>query len=317
MASWIHAKREAGWTAVSATADGLYGVSVLAPKVATDRPKVVSCGSVPGGQMDAESLAKLSRTISAPGCPWTVTLNRDAYKILVVAEPPVKGDELDQSVRWAISTMIDYPMNDADVAWMKIPTQASQPNRPPHLYVVATRHDNVVELSAAFKEARIALQTIDIGETAHRNVAALAERPGEGVALLALDKLGVQLTVTFKGELYLDRYVKEFVFGSEIDDAARERASERVVLQVQRSLDFVSRTLPFIDLNRVMLAPMPDNSGFLHKYFAENLPVPVEDIDLAALFDLSGVPALTNRENQSGYFVALGAALRFMNKTTL
>lgn len=315
MVSWMHAKREAGWAAVGATADGIYGVSVLAPKLPTDRPKVVSCGSVPGGLMDAESLAKLSRSVSAPGCPWTATLNRDAYKILVVAEPPVKADELDQSVRWAISTMIDYPVVEADVAWIKIPTQVSQPNRPPHLYVVAARHERVVELSAAFKEARIPLQTLDICETAHRNIAALVERPGEGVALLALDKFGVQLTVTFKGELYLDRYVKESLFGSGIDDMARERASERVVLQVQRSLDFVSRTLPFIDLNRVVLAPTPDSSGFLHKYFTENLPVPVEDIDLAAVFDLSGVPELSRQENQSGYFVALGAALRFMNKT--
>ncbi|NJD36056.1 MAG: hypothetical protein FIA96_14700 [Betaproteobacteria bacterium] len=315
MASWMHVKRESGWTAVGATADGLYGVTVLAPKLPTERPQVVRCGSVPGGLMNAESLAKLSRSISAPGCPWTVTLGRDAYKILVVAEPPVKADELDQSVRWAISTMIDYPVVDADVAWMKIPTQVSQPNRPPHLYVVATRHEHVVELSAAFKEARIPLQSIDIHETAHRNIAALVQRPGEGIALLALDKLGVQLTVTFQGELFLDRYVKETLFGSGIDDAARERASERVVLQVQRSLDFVGRTLPFIDLNCVMLAPIPDNSGFLHKYFAENLPVPVEDIDLAALFDLSRVPELSRQENQSGYFVALGAALRFMNKT--
>ena len=249
------------------------------------------------------------------GCPWTATLNRDAYKILVVAEPPVKADELDQSVRWGISTMIDYPVVDADVAWMKIPAHVSQPNRPPHLYVVASQHEHVAEVSAAFKEARIPLQTLDICETAHRNIAALVERPGEGVALLVLDKLGVQLTVTFKGELYLDRYVKESLFGSGIDDMARERASERVVLQVQRSLDFVSRTLPFIDLNRVVLAPMPDNSGFLHKYFAENLPVPVEDIDLAAVFDLSGVPELSRQENQAGYFVALGAALRFMNKS--
>lgn len=315
MASWMRAKREAGWTAVGATPDGLYGVSVLAPKVPTDRPKVVSCGSVSGGPMDAASLAKLSRSISVSGCPWTATLNRDAYKILVVAEPPVKADELDQSVRWGISTMIDYPVVDADVAWMKIPAHVSQPNRPPHLYVVATQHEHVTEVSAAFKEARIPLQALDICETAHRNIAALVERPGEGVALLALDKLGVQLTVTLKGELYLDRYVKESLFGPGIDDMARERASERVVLQVQRSLDFVSRTLPFIDLNRVVLAPMPDNSGFLHKYFAENLPVPVEDIDLAAVFDLSGVPELSRQENQADYFVALGAALRFMNKS--
>jgi len=314
MASWMHREREAGWTAVGATAEGVYGVSVLAPKAPAERPIVASCGFVAGAQMDAESLAKLSRSLSVPGCPWTVTLNRDAYKILVVAEPPVKADELDQSVRWAISTMIDYPVDDADVAWMKIPTQASQPNRPPHLYVVATQHAHVVEHTTAFKQAKIPLQAIDVCETAQRNIAALVERPGEGVALLALGAAGVQLTVTFQGELYLDRYVKEVMFGASIDDVARERASERVVLQVQRSLDFVSRTLPFIDLNRVVLAPMPDGPG-VRKYFTENLPVPVEDLDLAAVFDLSKVPELSRQENQAGYFVALGAALRFMNKS--
>ena len=314
MASWMHRGREAGWTAVSAAAEGLYGVSVLAPATPTGSPIVAACGFVNGGQMDAESLAKLSRTVSVPGCPWTATLNRDAYKILVVAEPPVKSDELDQSVRWAVSTMIDYPVVDADVAWMKIPTQASQPNRPPHLYVVTTRHQQVVDYTAAFKQAKIALQAVDVCETAHRNIAALVERPGEGVALLSLGMEGVQLTVTFQGELYLDRYVKELMFTTGIDDVARERASERVVLQVQRSLDFVSRTLPFIDLNRVMLAPMPDSPA-VHRYFTESLPVPIEDIDLATVFDLSRVPELSRRDNQAGYFVALGAALRFMNKS--
>jgi MSHA biogenesis protein MshI len=311
----MHRGRELGWSAVGATPDGLYGVTVLAPRVPKDRPVVASCGFVPGAQVAPESLAKLSRSISVVGCAWTVTLNRDAYKILVVAEPPVKADELGQSVRWAISTMIDYPVNDADVAWMKIPTQASQPNRPPHLYVVATRHEVVVDHTTAFKQAKIPLNAIDVCETAHRNIAALVERPGEGVALLAIGPLGVQFTVTFQGELYLDRFVKEDMFSPGLDELTRERASERVVLQVQRSLDFVSRTLPFIDLHRVVLAPMPDSPG-LRNYFSENLPVPVEDIDLAAVFDISKVPELARQENQVGYFVALGAALRFMNKTS-
>jgi MSHA biogenesis protein MshI len=310
----MHKKREVGWTAVCAAPDGIYGVSVLAPQTPKDRPVVASCGFVADGQIDAESLAKLFRSIAVPECPWTVALNREAYKILVVAEPPVKSEELDQSVRWAISTMIDYPVSDADVAWMKIPTQASQPNRPPHLYVVSTRHDRVVECSTAFKQAKIPLQAIDVCETAHRNIAALVERPGEGVALLALGVHGVQLTVTFQGELYLDRYVNEAMFGQNVDDMARQRASERVVLQVQRSLDFVNRTLPFIDLNRVLLAPMPDSSG-LRQYFTENLPVPVEDLDLTAVFDFSKTPELSQEESQANYLVALGAALRFMDKS--
>ena len=43
---------------------------------------------------------------------------------------------------------------------------------------------------------------------------------------------------------------------------------------------------------------------------AQNLPVPVELLDLANVFDLSRTPELKSPENQARYFVALGAALR-------
>lgn len=314
MAGWIHKSREIGWTAAVAAPDGLYGVSVLAPKLPTDRPQVAGCGFVAGGRLDAESLTSLAKNIAVPGCAWTVTLDREAYRILVVAEPPVKADEIDQSVRWSISSMVDFPVDDADIAWMKIPAHPSQAGRAPHLYVVAASHDNIEACTAAFKQAKISLQAIDIHETAQRNMATLVERANEGVALLSLGTQGVQLTVSFQGELYLDRWVKETLFGTSVDDQARERASERVVLQVQRSLDFVNRTMPFIDLNRVVLAPLPSDYG-LRKHFIENLPVPVEDFDLAAVFDLSKTPELVRPQNQSGYFAALGAALRFMNKS--
>ena len=303
-----------GWTAVTTANEGIYGVSVRAPEAPTDRPHVASCGFIAGGKLDVSSLAKLSKKISEPGCAWTVTLDRERYKILILAEPPVKADEMDQSVRLAIGTMLDYPVDNADVAWMKIPTQSSQSNRPPHLYVVTTRHEHIAEFSTAFNQAKIPLQAVDVRETAYRNIAALTGSPGEGTALLAVDAQGVQFTVTFQGELYLDRYVKEALFAQGIDDAARERAFERVVLEVQRSLDFVNRTLPFIEINRVMLAPMPDKPG-IRDYFANHIPVPVEDVVLSAAFDFSKTPELLLPESQSSYFVALGAALRFMDQS--
>ena len=314
MASWIRTGRAPGWTAVVAETDGLYGVSVATPKLPTDRPCVVRCGFVPGGALNVESLAELSKHIAVSGFPWALTLNRDTYNILVVAEPTVKADELDQAVRWGISTMIKYPASEADVTWMKIPTHPSQPNRPPHMYVAAAQHEQIASCVDLFSKAKLSLQAIDIRETAHRNIASLVERPGEGVALLSLAAEGVQFTVTFQGELYLDRHVKEMIVDPAMDELARERASERVVLQVQRSLDFVSRSLPFIDLNRVLLAPLQSDHG-VRNYFSQNLPILFEDLDLSTAFDMSKCSELTNTEVLAGYFVALGAALRFRNKS--
>ena len=98
-----------------------------------------------------------------------------------------------------------------------------------------------------------------------------------------------------------------------IEDDVKERIGERVVLQVQRSLDFVARTLGFIDVKRVLLAPSIGNLDF-GDIIGQNLQIPVERLDLGSVFDFSQTPELMQQENQARYFYALGAALRFMNE---
>ena len=61
------------------------------------------------------------------------------------------------------------------------------------------------------------------------------------------------------------------------------------------------------------MAPLPAPIG-LRDYLAQNLPVQVELLDLASVFDLSLTPELRTPENQARYFCALGAALRGMGK---
>ena len=312
MARWLGKKGEAGWTAVAVEADGLYGVTVLAPQKPGDKPRVVKCGAMPAGQLDVETLAGLAKKISFAGCPWTLSLNHKEYNILVIPEPAVQPGELDQSLRWSINTMVDYPVEEAGLAWMQIPTIKQLPNRTPHLYVVAVKNEIIARYNALFQRARIPLQALDVRETAQRNIAALAENPGEGLGLLLIGKQGVQFTTTFNGALYLDRFVEESLFADALQDAeAKGRACERIVLQLQRSLDFVGRTLPFIDINRILMAPMP---GKLEHgdFISQHLQVPVEALDLASIFDFSQVPELAQEENQARYFSALGAALRFM-----
>lgn len=313
MASFLGKKEDAGWTAVDAGEGGLYGVTVLAPRKPGDKPRVVKCGAIPGGQLDAESLIGLAKKISVNGCPWTLPLNHKAYNILVIPEPAVLPNELDQSVRWSIGTMIDYPTDEASMAWMQISTAKPLPNRLPHLYVVSAKNEIIAGYETLFRKAHIPLQAIDVRETAQRNIASLAEKPGEGVGMLLIGKRGVQFTITFNGVLYLDRFIEESLFVKDLHDAdAKARACERIVLQVQRSLDLIGRTLAFIDINRILMGPMPGNLD-LGNAISQHLQVPVEPLDLASIFDFSQTPELAQEENQVLYFTALGAALRFMS----
>jgi MSHA biogenesis protein MshI len=93
------------------------------------------------------------------------------------------------------------------------------------------------------------------------------------------------------------------------DDETRTRMFERITLQVQRSLDFVHRTLSFFNVGRILIAPLPAPIA-LREHLSQNIAEPVEVLDLASVFDFSLTPDLSQEESQARYFVALGAALR-------
>ncbi len=314
MINWIKAKSTGGWTAVEASADGLFGVTVLAPLNNNEKPRVVKFGTVSMSGIDAVAVSNLAIKLQVVNCPWVLSLRPNEYNVLVVEEPTVLSSEIEDSLRWSVASMIDYPVSEASLDWMQIPTKTLQPNRPSNLYVMAAKTEYIAQYVQVFRQAKIPLQAVDIRETAQRNIASLLESPSEGVVLLKVAKHGVRLTVTFSGELYLDRYVEESALGQdEIEDDVKERIGERVVLQAQRSLDFVARTLGFIDIKRVLLAPSIGSHDF-GDIIGQNIQVPVERLDLASIFDFSQTPELMQQENQALYFDALGAALRFMNE---
>ena len=306
--SWPIIKAGAkNWTALDAGADGvMVGVSVRRGV----RPQVLKCARSAPGSVGAEALAGLANQIGVVGWPWTTPLKRGDYKMLVVPEPPVLAAEIERSLRWTLGAMVDFPIDEANVAWMNIPTAEFQPNRPKHIYAIVARKSVLDEQAAMFHKAKLKLGAIDVRETAQRNIAALLEKAGEGLCLLSVGLSGVTITFTMGGELYLDRFIEqpldELVAA---DEAGRQNIFERIALQLSRSVDFISRNFSFMPVGRIVLAPLPTPLGLLD-YLAQNLPVPVELLDLANVFDLSRTPELKAPENQARYFVALGAALR-------
>lgn len=297
-----------GWTGVDATPDGLFGVSVLPPAEMGGKPVVAGCGLVEGAALDAESLPRLAEAIAAGGCSWVVPLDRKTYKILVIEEPAVRQDEMAQSVRWAISNMIDYPIADANVAWMKIPTAKLLPNRPPHIYAVAARSETVAAHIEAFKLVKLPLRAVDIQETAQRNIASLFETEERGVALAYFGEDWGLLTVTCRGELYLARRLD---MGLRVlsGDAARQDggALERVAVEIQRTLDHFERQFRSIPVARVLIAPTPEDFG-LGEFLRSRLGIDSLQIDLKEVlaFEGEGPDAAT----QWRLFHHFGAALR-------
>ena len=304
----------AGWVAVDAGPEGIYGVTVRPAAKGIGRPQVLKCGFVADPDTGPLAMSILAKKIGVSRFRWTVPLNRGDYKIMVLPEPPVDPSEMGQSVRWSLGTMIDYPVEEAVIDWMSIPTRKHQPQRPPHLYAIVAQSQVVNFRIEPFRRAKINVNAVDIRETAQRNIAALVAKPGEGICMIALSNVGVEITFTYEGELYLDRYMEEpletLISG---DEESRARVLDRITLQVQRSLDFVKRTLAFVRIGRVLIAPLPAPIP-LREHLARNISEPVESLDLGTVFDLSAVPELRDEETQARFFVPLGAALRTAEK---
>jgi len=119
------------------------------------------------------------------------------------------------------------------------------------------------------------------------------------------------MVFTHQGSLYLDRYIEQPLAELQsADSASRIRLFERIAVQLLRSIDVVGRSYPFMPVTRVLVAPEPEGIG-LRDYLSEQLPMPIETLDLGEVFDLVKVPALAQSPAlQARCLVALGASLR-------
>ncbi len=151
---------------------------------------------------------------------------------------------------------------------------------------------------------------IDIAELAQRNVAALLEEKDRGLAFLRLDETGGLLTLTFHGELIAMRRIDVSAVqltGSDMERGAQ--SMERLVLELQRSLDNFDRQYGFISISKLVFAMNPRVEG-LAASLGENIYVPVQEMDLASVMDFPAVPELRDIQCQAMNLLAIGAALR-------
>ncbi len=302
-----------GWTVIDCC-DGssLCAVSLKTAVRSSERPQVLNVAELAGlgPDPDAAALRDLMGLVDR-SLPVLMTLARTQYRLRVMPEPAVPQREMLASLRWSLSSEGDGPLEDVNLAWMRIPTEEQLPSRPRQLYAVMTPKAWLTARLAAWRQAGVKPKVVDIRETALRNIAGALERPGEGLALVSADAEGVGMVFTHQGSLYLDRYIEQPLAELRAADLpTRVRLHERIAVQLMRSIDVIGRSYPFMPVTRVVVAPAPEALGLL-EYLTAQLPLAVEPLDMKQVFDLGKVPALAQSNAlQARCLVALGAALR-------
>lgn len=298
--------RANGWTAVTISKRGIH---IAQAKYVGIRPQVTKCIFYPLTDFSSATLEKVRKDAQLDDARFTTLLAAHEYQLMMVDAPNVPVDELKTAIRWKIKDSLSYHIDDATIDVLQIPSNKYGSERPQSLYAVAASNETIRKRIALFEKAKIELSVIDIPETAQRNIAALFEMEGRGLAMLAFGDEGGLLTITCDGELFLARRI-DITLGQlqDADENLRLQYLDRVELELQRSLDYFDRQFHHIPVNRILLS-VPESLG-LDKLLTSNLGLPVEMLNLAQGMDIFAVPELSDSEFVSYALPVLGAALR-------
>jgi MSHA biogenesis protein MshI len=308
MSFFKRAKKTEGWLTVTFLRDGICAGRVQ--RVRDAKAVVELSAFYPStDSFSPEALERLNKDLKAASFRCGTMLGGGEYQMLTVDAPNVAQDELKTAVRWRLKDMLDFHVDDATIDVLDIPVDTSNAARGHSMFAIAARNALIQSRQALFSEAKLELTVIDIPEMAQRNISALLETDGRGLAMLSFDGDGGLLTITFKGELYLSRRIDVTLEQLQESDADRlQNYFDKITLELQRSLDHFDRQFHYVNVLKLLLAPI--GAQGLHAYLAANIYMPVETMTLADVFDLSKAPELLDVAQQQRFFLTLGAALR-------
>jgi MSHA biogenesis protein MshI len=299
------AKKKDGWLTIAVLRDGVAATSI---KRVTDAKPLVRFAHFLPGQPGPDVLEKAAREGHANAYRCATLLSGGEYQVISVEAPNVPREELKTAIRWRLKDILDFPVDEATVDVLDIPVDKNA-RAQQSIFAIAARNSVIAPRQKLFTAAKVELSVIDIPEMAQRNISAMLEPEGRGVAMLSFGEDGGLLTVSYHGELYLSRRFEVNLDQLlEPDHDRKHQTFDRITLELQRSLDHFERQYSFISVAKLVLGPSAVTG--LDEYLSSNLYTPVETLDLAQVFDLSRTPDLLDKAVQQRFFLPLGAALR-------
>lgn len=232
-----------------------------------------------------EMLRQQSRDVGLKDTVCNLVLAPELYSLSLVEKPPVNDDELNEAVRWRIQENVDFPVDEAAIDTFALPESAVREH--PMVFVAAMRKELLKVLLDKVYEAGIHVDSVNISELALRNIVhGLFPEPDQGVALLRLTAYSGMINVSRGEELFLSRRVSGVP--GEYEPQAWEEYRERLLLQVQRSIDYYESAMSQPACKGLIVATTHGWVDHVCDHLGEMLPLPVRPIkdDLRALFEV-------------------------------
>ena len=291
------------------------GISVATLKSGEGKPQLKVCDFSPWeeGVEHEKQLAQKAKEFSLSKHDCSTVMGLGEYSVLSVDAPDVPPAELRAAVRWQVKDLIDYHIDDAVIDVFDSPPSGGQAQQN-KMYVVASRTSTVREHVDQLQDADINLTTIDIPEMVLRNITSRLPENEAGVAMVYLTRERGLIVVARQSTLYFARtldigyqYLNQGVSDDSGLSLESNAAFDRLVLEVQRSLDYYDRYFSQPAVAGLVLAPMEQPVPGLDEYINQALGLSVRHLDLSEIVDCESPLSMAQ---QAHCLTAIGAALR-------
>lgn len=306
-------KKSPGWFALRSSEKGTCVAHIINTDATNQdtKPSVAFSGIRQESLKDDNDVKSMTANLSMANLHCSLLLAQNEYQLFQIEKPNVPANELKQAISWKLKDMIDYPIEQATIDLIDIPSDPHNANRQSYVYAVVAKNELIASyMTRLITHSNAGLEVIDIPELAQRNVAAYLEQEGRGLAMLSINSNGGLLTFTSGGELYHARQIELDTKQMHSEDSEKKSSIfERLSLEVQRSLDNFERQFPYITINRLVLAPFMDREDF-YDYLKAYLYIPIDRFDLSEVFTFEEQANIGDLAMQASLLPVLGAALR-------
>lgn len=271
----------------------------------------------------AACLRQQSQALGLGGTGCNLVLAPELYSVTLVERPRVPDQEVKEAVRWRLQDSLDFSPDQAVIDVFPLPASASRERE--MVFVVAVHRDTLRQVIEAAHGAGIRVAAVDVTELALRNIThGLYPEPQWSVGLLRLTGASGVINICRGEELFLSRRISGMP--AELSADAWDEFKDRLLLQVQRSIDYYESAMGQQPCNALIVATTHGWQDQVCEYLDEMLPVAVRTVkdELAALFDVRlhnpepvdidwHDPSVAQRNAMTAALPALGGALRSLN----
>lgn len=251
---------------------------------------------------------ELIRRAGARRSHWVMVLGSEQCRLMTQDLPDAPRSEWADALRWQMKDVVDFSVDTAAIDVLAVPGPTD--DAPPRGALVAMVPAVTVRAAADLAgRVGVSLAALDVVDTALRNLCALQGDSQRARALLWLDQHNSRLVVTLRGELLSTRQIDIGQARLNASPEQRESARERIVVEVQRTLDLCDRLFSYASIASLAVWPGPGVDELLHT-LSRAVDLPVAEMPLLELLAATESLPQVDAAALAAHALAIGTALR-------